>query len=158
MKNTIYLLLLLYACHAVKPAEMQNSSTAVTTNADSIAFFVFKISKNPESTKSQVKLINVLRNAGIMKEAAIHQNVPPNHLTLYLYHQKQLLDSIQVEHPLYKNVEYVTEDNKWAERAVQTDSAEFFVRWQTKAPVTMIQITETLENKGKTNLNPIKIP
>ena len=80
-----------------------------------------------------------------------------NYLTLYLYNNRHLADSVRVEHPLYKHYEYLDAENKLAAKDMVLDKADFIVRFQTAEPTNRIAVMETLKNAGTRQLSTIKL-
>lgn len=155
-KNITFLfLLLIAACHSPKKVEVNELFITEQTLPDSIAFLLFKINKNTVDSKSFVQLVNEVHSVGKMKQASSQIITADNYLTLYFYNNKTLLDSIFLDHPLYKHLEYVEENGTPAAKDIELTEAEFFFRWQMQTNLNKIRIFETLKNKNRVELNPI---
>jgi hypothetical protein len=62
-----------------------------------------------------------------------------------------------MEHPLYKHIEYLDENNSFAVKDTLLDKAEFFFRIQTQGHSNEIRVFETLKNKPREKLTIIKL-
>ena len=117
-----------------------------------ISFIVLKIHNDTISSTRVVKYISKKESTGEIKKQ--HTLPGKYYLTIYTYTGKHLVDSLILEHPLYKHIEYVDEHKKFAVKDTVINSAEFFVRLQ--GHFNEIKIFETIKNKSPQQLNSIK--
>jgi hypothetical protein len=111
-------------------------------------FFVFNIHKDNNNSTNIVELVSKKEIAGKMKTESTNRN--PNYLTLYLYSGKQLVDTVAMDHPLYKHYEYIGQNGTFAFKDTVIDNADFVVR--TQKNINEIKIFETLKNQPKKQL------
>lgn len=117
-----------------------------------ISFLVLSIHKDTISSTHVVEFVSKKENTGVIKK----QNSFPTkyYLTIYAYSGKHIVDSLFLEHPLYKHIEYVDENKNFAVKDTIINRADFFVRLQ--GHFNEIRIFETLKNKSPQELNKIK--
>lgn len=109
-------------------------------------FFVFNIHKN--NSTNIVDLVSKNKIAGKIKTESTNRN--PNYLTLYLYSDKQLIDTVAMDHPLYKHYEYMNQNGTFTFKDTVIDTADFAIRTQNN--INEIKIFETLKNQPKKQL------
>jgi hypothetical protein len=159
MKKIVFLFLLSSCTLAretkTNSATVPSNPAPVEGNEKSIVFAVLNIRKDSTTSKSTVELVNVIQTAGTIKtkKSDIHEN----YLTIFLYNNSKLIDSMTIEHPLYKHVEYQDDKNTFSAKEIELDSADFFIRMQVERKSSEIRIFETLKNKSKEELNTIKL-
>jgi hypothetical protein len=112
------------------------------------SFFVFNIHKDGNNSTNIVELVSKKEIAGKMKTENTNRN--PNYLTLYLYSGKQLVDTVAMDHPLYKHYEYIGQNGTFAFKDTVIDNADFVIR--TQKNINEIKIFETLKNQPKKQL------
>lgn len=111
-------------------------------------FFVLNIRNGNENAANVVELISKNEIAGKMKtESAIRS---PNYLTFYLYSDKQLVDSVSIDHPLYKHFEYPDSDGSFRYKDTIIDNADFVLR--AESTINEIQVFETLKEQSRKQL------
>jgi hypothetical protein len=81
----------------------------------------------------------------------------PAFLHCYLYSGNVVLDSVKVEHPLYRHLEFVSGEKSMSSKDTLVDNADFFIRFQTQKNVNEIRITETVPEKPLRVIAIIKI-
>lgn len=111
-------------------------------------FFVFNIHKNNNNSANMVELVSKKEIAGKMKTESTKKG--SNYLTLFLYSGKQLIDTVAIDHPLYKHYEYIGTNGTFAYKDTLLDNADFVIR--TQKNINEIQIFETLKNQPKKQL------
>jgi hypothetical protein len=111
-------------------------------------FFVFKIHKNNNNSTNIVELVSKKEIIGKMKTESTNRS--PNYLTLYLYSGKQLIDTVAMDHPLYKHYEYMHQNGTFAYKDTVIDNADFVIR--TQKNINGIKIFETLKDQPKKQL------
>ena len=117
-----------------------------------ITFLVLNIHRDTISSTNVVEFVSKIESTGKIKKQ--HIFTTENYLTIYSYSGKHIVDSLILEHPLYKHLEYVDENNNFAVKDTVINSAEFFVRVQ--GHFKEIKIFETLKNRSTKQLNTIK--
>lgn len=117
-----------------------------------ITFLVLNIHQDRMRSIHVVEFVSKKESTGEIKKQHIFTS--ENYLTVYAYSGKHIVDSLILEHPLYKHIEYVDENKKFAVMDTVINSADFFVRVQ--GQFDEIKIFETLKNKTTQQLNTIK--
>jgi hypothetical protein len=156
MNNTQYLtliflsLLLTTSCSLSK----QNKSSLDNDKKEPnlITFLVLNIHMDTIKSQNIVEFVSKKESTGVIKKQ--HSFPTKYYLTIYAYSGKHIIDSLILEHPLYKHIEYVDENKNFAVMDTIIKSAEFFVRLQ--GHFNEIKIFETLKNKSTQKLNTIK--
>jgi hypothetical protein len=152
MRIVLLLFIVLISCSVTK--EKENNKIAGT---DSIVFAVLSISKNSANTKNTITLIRKTKSSGKMKKQNQSASHYENYLSISVYENKALIDTLIIEHPLYKHFEYLDENNAFSTKDTVLDNAEFFIRFQTQGHASEIKILEILKNKSKKELTTIKL-
>ena len=111
-------------------------------------FYVFNIHKDNNSSTNIVELVSKNEIAGKMKTESTNRSV--NYLTFYLYSGKQLVDTLSIDHPLYKHYEYVAQNGAFRLKDTLINNADFVLR--TQRSINEIKIFETLKNQPKKQL------
>ena len=111
-------------------------------------FFVFNIRKDNTNSTNIVELVSKNEISGKIKTESTNRN--PNYLTLYLYSGKQLIDTVAIDHPLYKHYEYIDQNGTFAFKDTIINNADFVLR--TQKNISEIILFETLKNHPKKQL------
>jgi hypothetical protein len=111
-------------------------------------FFVFNIHKDGNNSTNIVELVSKKEITGKMKTESTNRS--PNYLTLYLYSGKQLVDTVAIDHPLYKHYEYINQNGTFAFKDIVIDNADFVIK--TQKNINEVKIFETLKNQPKKQL------
>lgn len=111
-------------------------------------FYIFTIHRDNSSPTNIVELVSKKEIAGKMKTESTHRSV--NYLTVYLYSGKQLVDTLSMDHPLYKHYEYVGENGAFKYKDTLINNSDFVLR--TQRDINEIKIFETLKNQAKKQL------
>lgn len=111
-------------------------------------FLVFTIHKNNNNSTNIVELVSKKEIVGKMKTESTNRS--SNYLTLYLYSGKRLVDTVAIDHPLYKHYEYIGKNGTFAYKDTVIDNADFVIR--TQKNINEIKIFETLKNQPKKQL------
>lgn len=111
-------------------------------------FFVFNIHKNNNNSTNIVELVSKKEIVGKMKTESTNRS--SNYLTLHLYSGKRLIDTVAIDHPLYKHYEYIGKNGTFAYKDTVIDNADFVIR--TQKNINEIKIFETLKNQPKKQL------
>lgn len=146
----------LLSCKSTKKIQATQPKTQAqnTEQTDSILFLTFNIYKDSLSGQTSVTLINSIKNAGKLKSTE-NAEIFGNHLSLYLFNNDKIYDSVLVTHPLYKQIEYPGDNGQLSSKDISLDKAEFFIRIQSHNYKT-VKIYEYL-NGRKTSLNTINL-
>ena len=126
----------------------QNESNENPEN-NSIAFVVLSIRKEKADAKSVIELVSKTQSPGTIKKQAQHTPLTGNYLSIYLYKNKKLSDSMIVEHPLHKHFEYSDANGALAVKDTIFEKADFSIRLQIQGQSNEIRIFETLRNKTR---------
>jgi hypothetical protein len=77
-----------------------------------------------------IQVQDLLKSPGTLKKQATQPFLAEPYLSCIFYAGQVRIDSLHLEHPLYKHLEYVNAHNQLAQKAVKLDKSEFFVRFQ----------------------------
>ncbi len=142
--KVIVLLILFASCGLTKQNERNNN-----TDENSVVSLAFNIRKEKQDAKSVIELIKQIQSPGTIKNQNENVSYSGNYLSIYTYKNKKLTDSMTIEHPLYKHLEYVGANNAFAVKDTVVTKEEFFIRLQIQGRSNEIKIFETLKNKPK---------
>ncbi|MBS1533819.1 MAG: hypothetical protein JST78_01985 [Bacteroidetes bacterium] len=143
----LLILLILTACSSTQKTAATAESAQEKSIEPKIVFAGFLISKQPEK-ESKIELISVTESKGKLKKNTETKNSLENYLTLEIISPEAPKQIIRIEHPLYKTVEYVNDEHKLTAQYVETDEADFFIRFQ-KTGNTQIKVFETRKKQTK---------
>ncbi|MFN8275486.1 MAG: hypothetical protein U0X58_11495 [Flavobacteriaceae bacterium] len=143
----LLIFLILTACSSIQKTATTAESTQEKSIESKIVFASFLISKQPEK-ESKIELISVTESKGKLKKNTESKNSSENYLTLEIISSEAPKQIIRIEHPLYKIVEYVNDQHKLTAQYVETDQADFFIRFQ-KTGNTQIKVSETRKKQTK---------
>lgn len=141
------------SCTTTKPTE----TTIHNSKEDAIYFVVLRISKDSTQGNSIIELLNTTKSIGKLKKDIRNEIDSENYLTVDVYEQEQLINTFNIVHPLYKNVEYLNEENTFTRKLIELNAAEFFIRLQMNDDSSTIKISETLGNSIQEKLLTIKL-
>jgi hypothetical protein len=155
MRYLLFVLVFFIACSTHRQAVLSDQGVPAD-GRDEIRFYYLKIGHDPGTNHNRVNLIRQSVSVGKLKE----QNLPVHsdtYLTISVDNGAGQSDSFQIEHPLYRRVEYV-QDSVLMNKEMTLDESEFFIRVPVKRGITRaIRITETLNDSVRNNLLTIKI-
>lgn len=141
------------SCHSAKQTESQDSEI----HSSAIFFVVLKISKDTVQGRNMVELVSKTKSAGQIKEENQSHVEAERFLTIDLYERNELVNTLVLAHPLYKNIEYF-DGVKLATKYVELDKEEFFIRFQMNdGNANKIKISETLIGANPKELATIKL-
>lgn len=155
MKNIclIILVALISSCGSTRKKDSHNlKNNNDQENVNKITFLFLKIKKDPNGTKNLVELVDIKESTGRIKDHRIY--TAPYYLSIYALSGDQIVDSLALKHPLYKHLEYIDENQKFAFKDTIVQSEDFFVRLQ--GNFNKLKIFETLKNKPTKLLKTIK--
>ena len=159
--NKIYSALILFTLivAACSPAKQLSSNLPqVKMDKASIVFIVFKIVDDTLQQKRTIELVKTMEEPGKIKSNADLMHSYENYLDVDFYEDTSLVKSIRVEHPLFKRMEYVKDDNSLTSVQSHLSNAEFFLRVQLlQSHNYNIKIFETIGKKVGTLIVTIPI-
>lgn len=150
-------LLIWLSCLSCGSSAMKSVSSERQTSKPTeskIVFVSFLISKQPNN-ESKVEKISVTESPGKLKKNTEPKSAFENYLTIEITGPEVPKQVFNIEHPLYKTVEYVNDNHQLTSQYVETDQADFFIRFEKTGPV-QIKVSET-RNKQKIELKTFKI-
>lgn len=121
-----------------------------------IYFLVFNISQDTALKNSTIHLTSKINSVGEIKNNFQEHIDSENYLKVEVYDKDLLINTIIVEHPLYKNIEYFDEE-KLSTKFIELDSTDFFIRLQINSPSNVINISEVLNHSTPVELLKIKL-
>lgn len=155
MKYALLLLVILCSCSATKNSSTQNSTSITAT--DRIAFVTFKITKGDSLYASQLTIVKTSTVDGSFKQPKTATEHSSNTLKFEVYQHQQLGSITIIEHPLYKDIEYLDSSNVFSMKHLELSDTQFFVRLQLKGPSNKIRIIESLQGHHDTELTIIDL-
>lgn len=147
--------ILLNASCKTTQGSQSTAEPSASASVPTIHFLTFYIQKSASREISTVKLLNHQTATGTLNRQPV--GIFPASLTCYLYQGKRLIDSVRIEHPLHKHLEYTTKDNTLASKDTVIEQAEFSIRYQTELQVNEVRMTETLPSYNTHKIATIKL-
>lgn len=142
----ILLQILIQAC-GVSNKNTSNLENEIKEPQSNISwFYVFNIYKDDDT--NIVQLISKKEIDGKMKTESTSRST--NNLTFYLFLDKQLIDTVSIDHPLYKRYEYANLDGTLKYKDTIINNADFVLR--TQSNINEIKVFETLKKEPKKQL------
>jgi hypothetical protein len=80
-----------------------------------------------------------------------------NSLTIEILKDNKVFQTITMNHPLFKSVEFVENNGQFNKKQVELEEDTFFIRFQTMGVATSIKISETLTDVAKKEIANIKL-
>ncbi len=151
MKVLLFSILLITSCVGRRNLQIDNKS-----DQSSINFILLSI-KRDSSNFSQIQLVSKSKVAGKLKYQPQNSYNGDNFLTIYLKNPKIIVDSITIEHPLKKHIEYLNESNNFAVLDTMVKKEEFFIRFESTSKIEQIIIFEKLHNQIKNKIATVNI-
>ena len=151
------LLLLIYGCKTVNPSNDKKveNKNLITNTKNFTVFLSFTINNENLNKNSVVELVDKKIQIGSFK---IKKNDTfENILTFDLYENNIFVKSYSIEHPLYKNVEFVDDNLNLNTKSIKLTTAEFFLRIQTNSEKFSIKLFEKIGQKEKKIIKTISI-
>lgn len=116
------------------------------------------IRKSPALGKNIVTLISSTPVTVKLKNTTAEKIQTSASLTLDIFEQDSLAQTIVITHPLFKHIEYPGgDDNTLTAKDIVLDSTDFFVRLQLNVHSNSIRVSETLPNIPIHELSIIKL-
>lgn len=142
----ILLQILIQACGVSKnTSNLENKIKEPQSNIS--WFYVFNIYKDNMDTNI-VQLISKKEIDGKIKTESTSRST--NNLTFYLFSDKQLIDTVSIDHPLYKRYEYPNLDGSLKYKDTIINNADFVLR--TQSDIDEIKVFESLKKEPKKQL------
>lgn len=109
------------------------SAPASGASKDSIVFISMRMWHDSLQKSNHIDVLEVFTKPGSLKKQYADSRIQENYLTCILINNKAGdRDSFFTEHPLYKDVEAVGENNQLSMKRLSLKEAQFFVRFQKK--------------------------
>ncbi|MEP7197722.1 MAG: hypothetical protein ABI851_14475 [Saprospiraceae bacterium] len=126
-------------------------------SANILYFLVFKIKRDSILKKSVIELISKSEASGKLKNSDYEIQDQDPCLILEIEESKQTKYSKYLNHPLYKKIEYVDDQNNFGTKSIILDSAQFFIRLQVGTAHPKIIFSEKFSNGKSTRIGKITI-
>ncbi len=126
------------------------------TDKSEIVFLVLRISKDSIQKKNVIEFVSKTKSEGKIKNDNQENLSYDNYLTIEVYEKDKRVNTIIMEHPLFKQVEYL-DGNTLSSKSVVLDKQEFFIRLQIKGESAQIKVYETLKNTTQKELTTLKL-
>ena len=152
----LFLLLLMFSCGVLRK-NVSNENETQPGSEPSLVFLTLRISHDSVDGGNHIEVIDKKKVDGQIKTSDNKPVHYQNYLSVYLYSGDSLVRSMIIEHPLYKNIEYLDADNHLATKDVRLQQDDFFIRLQLTGRSDKIRIYETLKNTPKKELATIKL-
>ena len=157
IKVITILLLLIYSCKTLNPLndkKVENKNSILKAKNFTV-FLSFVINNENLNNNSVVELLDKKIQSGSFK---IQKNDTfENTLIFDLYENNIFVKSYSIEHPLYKNVEFVDDKVNLNTKPIKISNAEFFIRIQTNSENFSIKLFEKIGQKEKRIIKTISI-
>lgn len=132
----ILITVLFASCRTHRPEV--NSESAPLAPRDSIVFISMKMWHDSLQRSNHIDVLEVLTKPGTLKRQLTDTRIRENYLKCVLMSKIGVRDSFLIEHPLYKDVEAVGENNQLSMHSLNLKEAQFFVRFQKKNYNTLV--------------------
>lgn len=152
MKVFLLLLIVFSSCRVTREDKESDNG-----DPNSIAFVVLSIRRDSAHANSIVELLSKTQSAGEIKDKNKNALEFANYLSIVIYNQGKILDSMTIEHPLFRHIEYLDDNNNFSVKDITLDKAEFFFRFQVRGSSNEIRILEKLRGSTKKELATIKL-
>lgn len=129
----------------------------INNSSPNICFLTFRISKDSMNNSNKIELLNQTFSAGSFKPETQEFTNWNSKLQFELFDQNTSVKSIFIEHPLYKNIEYVDEHDQLKSKQLKLNTAEFFIRLQWIGQNATLKISEYHNQSSKKLLSTIKL-
>lgn len=126
-------------------------------DTNKILFVVMRITRDSLSGKKVITVLSKTQTSGTIKKEYSDHADAENYLTVDLFDGEQIVTTITMEHPLYKQVEYADSTNVLISKKIVLDKADFFIRLPIHGNASLIRISETLKNKARQELTIIPL-
>jgi hypothetical protein len=140
-KLALLCLTLVIASCTISKTATQTTEIPVTNLQNNIVFVVFKIRKG--EINSTIEIVSNTKSSGKIKRQMETAPDSGNILTIEISDGNKIFQTVSMNHPLFKSVEFVESDGKFGKKDVALDKDTFFIRFQTKGASTTLKISET---------------
>jgi hypothetical protein len=130
---------LLAACNVVPPKEPTPHPDTPT-----IVFSVLQILRPSPEEPSRIQLLETQASPGKLKKKSEAPLSFTHYLGIGIYRNGIRMDTLTLEHPLYKHIEYVNDQGELAVLDTMLTKADFFIRFQSLGAANEIRIFETV--------------
>ena len=160
LKNKIVLFLyfiiaIVTSCSLAKNSGSTNGSMQ-EINKSEIVFLVLRISKDSISGKNVIEFVSKTKSTGKIKNENNNHINYDNYLTIEIYERNKLINTMVMDHPLFKRVEFSKGDTL-SSKNIELTKEEFFIRLQINNNSNTIKIIENLKNNIKNELTVLKL-
>lgn len=132
MRHLLFITIIVLFASCYTPRHAMNSSQLPIVSKDSIVFISMKMWHDSLQQSNQIKVLEVLTKPGTLKRQLADNTMRDNYLKCITLDKMGARDSFFIEHPLYKDVEAVGENNQLSMHRLNLKEAQFFVRFQKK--------------------------
>jgi hypothetical protein len=170
IKLSIFLILLVLGCSSHQTTTQNTPEVSIEKEAkemfivketkeenDGIVFLFFKIMHDKTHDENKVTYIKNIATEGKLKNNIEQEIHAESTLTINVFRNEILDQTITIDHPLCRNMEYLTENKTFARKEVVLEEAEFSIRIPNKNAETIIKISETTKNNKNKLLNNFKL-
>lgn len=134
----------------------KSNSTLASPHPSKICFLVFSIYTDSVTDQNHITLINKSESIGKIKPTDESRINSESYLTFKLYENDQLIHTIIKPHPLYKDIEYISDNNSLITKHIKLEKEDFFIRLQVNNPSTL-KIFEKRKDKSETTLSTVDV-
>ena len=137
----IHLFSVLFILSSCCTSKSGQKSEAISENPvqDSLVFITMNMRFDSLENKNKVEVLQIIKKPGTFKKRLIKNIESENRLSCIVQNEKTgMKDSFYVEHPLYKEIEYLDEKNQFEKRNINLKESEFFVRFEKKNYTSLI--------------------
>lgn len=128
--SAITSIFLILSCNSRKLA-VNDESVNENQHKDTIVFISMIMRFDSLEGKSNVEVLNIIKKAGTIKKKSSGNIEGGNRLVCIIScENKNVRDSFSIEHPLYKEIEFLDEKNQLTRKSIKLNESEFFVRFQ----------------------------
>ncbi|HET6557134.1 MAG TPA: hypothetical protein VFG54_07455 [Prolixibacteraceae bacterium] len=131
------MIILLFAFCRTHRTEVNNSPAQMAPK-DSIVFISMKMWHDSLQQSNHIEVMEVLTKPGSLKRQLTNNSMRENYLKCITLNKTGMRDSFLIEHPLYKDVEAIGENNQLSMKRLNLKEAQFFVRFQKKKYTTLV--------------------
>jgi hypothetical protein len=122
-----------------------------------IIFVILKIYSDSSTNSNKIIVKDKIYTSGRVKDHPVRFQNIGNYITCFLYAGSNLLDSMRLEHPLHKQVEFFDANHQMGMKEIHQKEAEFSVRFQLKGKANRIKILETLDRNKTRDVTMIQL-
>lgn len=132
MRYLFFILVIVLFASCRTPRNKVNSAPAQVVSRDSIVFITMKMWHDSLQGNNAVEVLEIITSPGTLKRPMTDSGSHDHYLKCLLLSHAGVRDSFLVEHPLYREVEVMGEDNHLSMHRLNLKETQFFVRFQKK--------------------------